>query len=72
MDTVEKKLWKDLLKRRDDRIIVEVLRSGYDVNVEDLTYTTYDGKALQLAVKLPKTTIRVDDLGYRRGTLYFL
>jgi len=51
---------------------VEVLRSGYDVNVEDLTYTTYDGKALQLAVKLPKTTIRVDDLGYGRGTLYFL
>lgn len=63
MDTIEKKLWKDLLKERDDRIIVEILRSGYDIDIEDLTYTTYDGKVFQLAVKLPKTTIRVDDLG---------
>lgn len=64
MDTVEKKLWKDLLKKRYDKLVVKVLREGYEVDVEDLTYTTYDdGRTYQLAVKLPQTTIRVDDLG---------
>ncbi|RLI82778.1 hypothetical protein DRP04_03195 [Archaeoglobales archaeon] len=64
MDIIEKKLWKDLLKRRLDKLVVEVLREGYEVDAEDLTYTTYDeGKTYQLAVKLPWTTLRVDDLG---------
>lgn len=64
MDVVEKKLWNDLLKKRYDKLVVEVLREGYGVEVEDLTYTTYDeGRTYQLAVKLPRTSIRVDDLG---------
>lgn len=63
MDVVEKKLWKDLLKKRLDKLVVEVLREGYEIEVEDLTYTTYDGETYQLAVKLPWTSIRVDDLG---------
>ena len=64
IDVIEKKLWKDLLKNRYDKLIVEVLREGYEIEVEDLTYTTYDeGRTYQLAVKLPQTTIRVDDLG---------
>ena len=63
MDIVEKKLWNELLKKRHDKLVVEVLREGYEVDVDDLTYTTYDGKTYQLAVKLPNTTLRVDDLG---------
>lgn len=63
MDVIERRLWKDLLKKRDDKLVVEVLRDGYEIDVEDLTYTTYDGRTYQLAVKLPWTTIRVDDLG---------
>jgi len=64
MDIVEKRLWKDLLKKRYDKLVVKVLREGYEIEVEDLTYTTYDdGKTYQLAVKLPWTSLRVDDLG---------
>ena len=64
MDVIEKRLWKDLLKRRYDKLVVEVLREGYELDVEDLTYTTYDdGRTYQLAVKLPWTSLRVDDLG---------
>ena len=64
MDIVEKRLWNSLLKKRYDKLVVEVLREGYEVEVEDLTYTTYDdGKTYQLAVKLPWTSLRVDDLG---------
>ena len=40
------------------------MREGYELDVEDLTYTTYDdGRTYQLAVKLPWTSLRVDDLG---------
>jgi len=64
MDIIEKKLWKDLLKKRLDKLVVEVLKEGYEMDVEDLTYTTYDeGRTYQLAVKLPWTSLRVDDLG---------
>jgi len=64
IDVIEKRLWKDLLKNRLDKLVVQVLREGYEIDIDDLTYTTYDeGKTYQLAVKLPQTTIRVDDLG---------
>ena len=62
MQRVERSLWSDLLKKRLDKLITEVLRRGYDVDVEDLTYMPY-GDTYQLAVKLPKTTTRADDLG---------
>jgi hypothetical protein len=62
MYNVEKSLWGDLLKQRLDKLVTDVLRHGYDVEVEDLTYVPY-GEVYQLAVKLPETTVRVDDLG---------
>lgn len=62
MDTVEKTLWKSLLRTRQDKLVVEVLRKGYEIDVDDITYMPF-GDKYQLAVKLPKTTIRVDDLG---------
>ena len=62
METVEKILWKPLLRKRQDKLVVEVLRNGYESEVEDLTYIPY-GERYQLAIKLPETTTRVDDLG---------
>lgn len=62
MDKLERALWSDLLKQRLDKLVANVLREGYEVDVEDLTYVPY-GDVYQLAVKLPKTTIRADDLG---------
>jgi len=59
---VEEELWTPLLGRRLDKIVVEVLRRGYDLSVEDLTYA-YFGGVIQLMAKLPRTSIRVDDLG---------
>lgn len=62
MDKLERALWSDLLKQRLDKLVANVLKQGYEVDVEDLTYVPY-GDVYQLAVKLPKTTIRADDLG---------
>lgn len=62
MESVEKTLWNDLLKKRDDKLVTEILRRGYEVEVEDITYVPME-EIYQLAIKLPKTTIRVDDLG---------
>jgi len=62
MEKVEKTLWNNLLKERHDKLITEILRKGYEIEVEDLTYMPY-GETYQLAVKLPTTTTRADDLG---------
>ena len=62
MEKVERNLWNDLLKKRLDKLVTNVLRKGYEVDVEDLTYMPY-GDIYQLAVKLPETTTRADDLG---------
>jgi len=62
MENVEKALWNRLLKERLDKLVTSVLKQGYDVDIEDLTYVP-SGDTYQLAVKLPKTTIRMDDLG---------
>jgi predicted ATP-dependent endonuclease of OLD family len=62
MDKLEKVLWSELLKQRLDKLVANVLKQGYEMDVEDLTYVPY-GDVYQLAVKLPKTTIRADDLG---------
>lgn len=55
-------LWPALLRRRLDRLLVEMLREAYDVDVEDLTYVPYAGR-YQLVAKLPHTFVRLDDLG---------
>ncbi|MHA1595410.1 MAG: AAA family ATPase [Candidatus Baldrarchaeia archaeon] len=62
IEHVEKILWRDLLKYRLDKIIIRMLKSGYDVEAEDITYVPY-GEIFQLVVKLPDAIVRVDDLG---------
>ena len=59
---VEESLWPQLLMRRLDKLVVEVLKGGYDVEIEDLTYAPLYG-TYQLMAKLPDTAVRVDDLG---------
>ena len=59
---IEEALWSRLLMKRLDKLVVDILRSGYDTDVEDLTYAPLYG-TYQLMAKLPETAIRVDDLG---------
>jgi len=59
---VEKAMWSKLLRERKDKLITTVLREGYEIQAEDLTYVPIANE-YQLAVKLPTTTVRVDDLG---------
>jgi hypothetical protein len=69
MEKVENALWNDLLKERSDKLVTDVLRDGYQIGIEDLTYmpmvpnTRMPQGIFQLAAKLKKTTVRVDDLG---------
>ncbi len=58
----EEKLWTPLLMERLDKLVLEVLKTGYNLPIEDLTYA-YFGGMVQLVAKLPLTSIRVDDLG---------
>jgi len=62
MEKVEKALWPNLLRERGDKLVTNVLREGYQVGIEDLTYMPM-ANVYQLAAKLSKTTVRVDDLG---------
>ncbi len=59
---VEVKLWRNVLKERQDKLIAELISEGYDVKAEGLTYVPYDG-GHQLVIVTPKGYIRVDDLG---------
>jgi len=62
IEQVERTLWTPLLMNRSDKFVMEVLREGYGVPVEDLTYAPFYGP-IQLVAKLPRTAVRVDDLG---------
>jgi AAA15 family ATPase/GTPase len=70
---VEKTLWSKLVRERNDKLITTLLREGYEIQVEDLTYVPIANE-FQLAVKLPATTVRVDDLGdgSRYSTIWFM
>lgn len=59
---VERRVWSRLLARRLDKRIVEMLREEYERDAEDLTYMPV-GNLNVLAVKLSRTTVRIDDLG---------
>jgi len=59
---VENKVWPKILARRLDKLIVKTIREGYGIDAEGLTYMPIGGIHV-LALQLPKTTIRIDDLG---------
>lgn len=59
---VEKKIWPKLLAKRLDKFVVKVIREGFESDVEDITYMPI-GDDYVLALKLSRTTVRVDDLG---------
>ena len=65
-ELVERALWGRLVQRRYDKVVVDVLRRGYGVEAEGLTYIPL-GKGgegrFELVVQLPDAAVRVDDLG---------
>ena len=60
---VELKVWPKLLDKRLDKRIVELLREGYEPNVEGITFKPTGEGGFVLALTLPNTTIEVDALG---------
>lgn len=59
---VENALLRKLFESRLDKLLIEVLRDGYEIDVEGLTYIPFN-QGYQLAVKLSRTIKFVDDLG---------
>ena len=59
---VEGYAWPRLLRRRLDRVLVELLREGLEPEAEGLTYVPGEGDYF-LAVQTRDTAVRVDDLG---------
>ncbi len=60
---IEERLWSKLLSKRLDKEVVRVLREGYEVSVEDLTYAPLPSGEYMLFLKLPDTSIGIDSLG---------
>lgn len=60
---IERKVVSKLLSRRQDKLVVGLIREGYEVDAESLTYLPVVGEEFTLAVVLTNTTIRLDDLG---------
>ncbi|MHC1637258.1 MAG: AAA family ATPase [Candidatus Nezhaarchaeales archaeon] len=61
-EVIEKTIWPKLLAKRLDKLIINIIREGFEPSSEDLTYMPIAG-AFTLALKLSRTTVRVDDLG---------
>jgi len=59
---VEDVAWSKILAKRLDRLITKMVREGFEADAEDITYMPIGGDKV-LALKLSKTTVRVDDLG---------
>jgi len=62
LQIIEDALWSKLLPHRLDKVVIEALREGYEMSIEDLTYVRIYGNT-QLVVKLPDTFRLIDDLG---------
>jgi len=66
---VEQRLWDRLTIDRRDKLLTQMLREVYGMEVENLTYTpSMNGN--ELVILLPKGRVRVDDLG--DGARYFV
>jgi len=59
---IEEATWPKILAKRHDKLLIEMLREEFEVDAEGLTYMPMGG-VYGLAVQLPKTTVRIDDLG---------
>ena len=60
---IERNVWPKLLARRLDKLILDVVREGFEVYVEDLTFIPTPMGSFVLALKTPETVIEVDGLG---------
>jgi len=60
---IERNVWPKLLARRLDKLILDVVREGFEVYVEDLTFIPTSMGSFVLALKTPETVIEVDGLG---------
>lgn len=59
---IEKRIWPQILSKRLDKKLIKLIRSEYEIDAEGLTYMPL-GDDNVLALQLPDTTVRIDDLG---------
>ena len=59
---VEKFSWSRVVAKRDDKLVVSMLREEFKGDAESLTYLPI-GSIYCLALQTSKTTVRIDDLG---------
>ena len=63
VEDIEKSVWPQLLDRRLDKVIVNLVKEEYEPSAEDIIYKPLASGSFVLALKLPETTIEIDALG---------
>ncbi len=59
---VERRVWRRLLDRRLDKVVVDLIREEYEPGVEGISYKP-SGDEFVLSILLPYTSVEVDGLG---------
>jgi len=59
---VEQRVWRRLLDRRLDRVVVDLVREEYEPNAEGISYKP-SGDGFVLSILLPHTSVEIDGLG---------
>ena len=62
INNIEKRMWKELLDKRLDKLVVGLIKEEYEPTVESVGYKPA-GSDFVLAIWTPSTTIEVDGLG---------
>jgi hypothetical protein len=62
---VERRVWRRLLDRRLDKLVVDLIREEYEPGVEGISYKPSgpSGDEFVLSILLPHTSVEVDGLG---------
>jgi len=62
VEDIEKSVWPQLLDRRLDKVIVNLVKEEYEPSAEDIIYKPLASGSFVLALKLPGTTIEIDEV----------
>ncbi|MGB9760464.1 MAG: AAA family ATPase [Thermoproteota archaeon] len=63
LDFIERNVWPKVYSKRLDKILIELLKEGYEPDADSLTYVPVAPGLYALMVGFSRTAARVDDLG---------